>query len=54
MMLSSASRCVLKCLKPTEYRGWEMVCVTAGFGDNATTCAELCRDLSFFFFKKKR
>ena len=30
-----------------------MVCVTAGFGDNSTTCAELCRELSFFFVKKK-
>ena len=31
-----------------------MVCVTAGFGDNATTCAELCRELFFFLSKKKR
>ena len=28
-----------------------MVCVSAGFGDDATTCAELCRELSVFSLK---
>ena len=53
MMLSSASRCVFQCLTPGNSRGSGMVSVSAGFGDNVTTFAELCRELSRFFVEKR-
>ena len=49
MLLSSASRCVLECLKPAVSWGSDMVCATSGFGDNAETCVEQCRELSRSF-----